>query len=435
MSRFAKKIERIAPFTQVEWSSAKAKQNLGAVHTRLRLLQQSKRRRQRRLLVAAAAVIGVVALCWGANAFLQRKSILPNQVKAQVVESVRQHGVAHSPQISTPVSDTAQSSLRNDTPSLIGHARGNGSVRVAPETALSSPEIADTVSENGAPLRFEDGSSATPLQSATRMVVKSVSDAQVVLALQHGRARFDVTPNAKRRFQVDVGFVDVVVLGTSFTVNRSLEDVSVTVHRGVVRAQWTGGSREIRPGQGQVLFSRASGHSPVVVLPQVPQKLQTPMISYDGEDSPLRKGRDERIPRTSGNRSDAVTVPGTMTMADVLRAADAQRLKGHSIAAAKLLQDGLLRFPNSPQAATASFTLGRVLLEECQLPKEAALAFFNARSKRPFGALAEDALAREVEAWQKAGDKQQAKRLAIKYLELYPKGARIKSVRRFGSIE
>ena len=83
----------------------------------------------------------------------------------------------------------------------------------------------------------------------------------------------------------------------------------------------------------------------------------------------------------------------------------------------------------------AAFTLGRVLLEELGRPAEAADAFADAVRLAPTGPMTEDAIAREVEALSRAGESLAAKQLAQHYLEQFPTGRKLKSVRRFGGIE
>ena len=77
----------------------------------------------------------------------------------------------------------------------------------------------------------------------------------------------------------------------------------------------------------------------------------------------------------------------------------------------------------------AAFTLGRLKLEELGKPSEAARAFEEARRLAPKGPLAEDALAREVEAWVKAGEADKASAAATEYKKRYPRGVRLEWVR------
>lgn len=93
------------------------------------------------------------------------------------------------------------------------------------------------------------------------------------------------------------------------------------------------------------------------------------------------------------------------------------------------------RHPHDPRAPLAAFTLGWILLDELGRPTEAAEAFARACTLSPQGPLAEDALAREVEAWSRASDVARALERAETYLAKYPHGTRARSVRRFGGLE
>jgi transmembrane sensor len=84
--------------------------------------------------------------------------------------------------------------------------------------------------------------------------------------------------------------------------------------------------------------------------------------------------------------------------------------------------------------AVAAFSLGKVLLEELDEPAPAAEAFARARAAQPAGALAEDALAREVEAWSRARAAGMARLRAAEYLRRYPRGRRAREVRELGGL-
>ena len=90
------------------------------------------------------------------------------------------------------------------------------------------------------------------------------------------------------------------------------------------------------------------------------------------------------------------------------------------------------RYPRDAHAPAAAFTAGRLLLESLGRPREAALAFAQARALAKDGPLSEDALAREVEALHAAGDRAGARQRAELYRQSFPAGSRLSSVMRFG---
>lgn len=124
-----------------------------------------------------------------------------------------------------------------------------------------------------------------------------------------------------------------------------------------------------------------------------------------------------------------------LTPEALLLYADVARLSRHPADAVAPLRTLVARHAQDPRAPLAAFTLGRVLLDHLGRPREAAAAFAQAQALDPEGALAEDALAREVEAWSRADDIPRARERARAYLERYPGGSRVRSVRRFGELE
>ena len=74
-------------------------------------------------------------------------------------------------------------------------------------------------------------------------------------------------------------------------------------------------------------------------------------------------------------------------------------------------------------------------LEKLGQPERAARAFETARTLAPAGSLAQDALAREVEALSKGGNVQKAYVRAQEYLERYPNGRRVRAVQLYGGMK
>jgi transmembrane sensor len=120
---------------------------------------------------------------------------------------------------------------------------------------------------------------------------------------------------------------------------------------------------------------------------------------------------------------------------DLLLAADVARLSHHPAEAVDPLRELLVRYAADPRAPLAAFTLGRVLLDELGRPTEAAAAFARAQALQPDGPLNEDAIAREVESWSRAGDSERAHQLADDYVRRYKDGRRVRAVRRFGGLD
>ena len=118
----------------------------------------------------------------------------------------------------------------------------------------------------------------------------------------------------------------------------------------------------------------------------------------------------------------------------LLRAADAARLSDHPEASIGYFSAVLRDHRNHPATPLAAFTLGRELLEHLGRPVEAAEAFALASQLAREVTLAQDALAREVESWSKAGRAEEAYQRALLFSERYPKSRRLRTVELLGGL-
>jgi transmembrane sensor len=106
-------------------------------------------------------------------------------------------------------------------------------------------------------------------------------------------------------------------------------------------------------------------------------------------------------------------------------AADAARLSNHPEEALPYLRRVTRDYPRDSRAALSAFTQGRILLSQLGRPAQAAEAFAQSRRLAPSGALAEPALAREIEALNRAGQSDRAAVLASEYARRYPNGKQV----------
>jgi transmembrane sensor len=314
------------------------------------------------------------------------------------------------------------------------------------------------------PLKLADGSRVKALANGAAVSVEGNEPKRIHLRLDAGGARFDVIPDKQREFTVRAGSVEVAVLGTVFDVERGEGRVRVAVSRGKVRvrtgvtasgsiataivkageSQWFD---DVAPKEHTIASAdhgqqpTAAGTSPLTAAKQAPGRGRHLSQLRDRN----REDRDE-TPRAawrslsqSGDYEGAYRLLQQSTVEDddsgaLLDAADAARLSGHPQVAVTYLRKVLDQHRESPVAPLAAFTLGRVLLERLGQPSEAADAFATARQLAPNGSLAQDALAREVEAWSKAGRPDDAYRRAQDYVETYPKGRRLRAVQLYGGL-
>jgi len=249
-----------------------------------------------------------------------------------------------------------------------------------------------------------DGSRVVP-DGPTTVLDKAIeSDADILFELQSGGAHFEVARRPSRTFRVHAGPVTVQVIGTRFQVRRQDDHATVSVTEGRVLVSWWGGSRELGVGEAGT-FPPQPADAPVAATAPVAPAPTT-----------RRRAPDPRP--------------------DVLFAhADRARKDGKPDVAVAHLRTLIDRFPADPHAPVAAFTIGRLLLESLGQPREAAASFQRARALANGAPVAEDALAREVEAWASAGEHTLARRRAELYRQLYPRGARLNAVVRVGGLD
>lgn len=240
---------------------------------------------------------------------------------------------------------------------------------------------------------------ATPLSADTVVYTSDDRRDAVAMRLERGAARFEVRHDPSQAFRVDAGPVLVEVIGTEFTIARDAHQATVTVHRGEVRAHWHEGAAVLRAGE-------AATFPPAVV-----------------QEPPAR-------PRPTARSAPpaAVEPPPEETVDQLLEAADRARLDGRTDDAVSLLERALARPLDPEREAVAAFALGNVRSRRGE-PALAARTFARAHAADPDGALAEDAIAREVEAWAHAHDAERARDAARRYQQRYPDGRRSKMVR------
>ena len=119
---------------------------------------------------------------------------------------------------------------------------------------------------------------------------------------------------------------------------------------------------------------------------------------------------------------------------DLLLAADVARQAGRPERAVPFLERVVAEHPREMCAQLAGFSLGKIYLDNLDQPALAARRFADVRAMAPAGGLAQDALAREVEAWARAGETARARDGALEYAHVYPHGQRLAAVRDLGGI-
>jgi transmembrane sensor len=339
-------------------------------------------------------------------------------------------------------------------PWMLGH--GNPG-QVAGRADPGAPRDPVTFAPSRRVVRLEDGSTATLLEENSELVLSHASDSEVKFRLDQGSAAFDVMPSLTRTFSVESAGIEVIVLGTAFTVERRSDSVAVGVQRGRVRVIDATGDSVLEAGEKRAF---------TIVNRPVHGSAPHPSTEHSGENAvaeeaaPVSPGAGPTAGSSETSRSHGGASSGWRVYAergefakaygqlanagraavhddvqDLLLAADAARLSGHPADSVPYLHRVTIGHRRDPRSALAAFTLGRVLLTQLGSPREAALAFADAQRLAPEGSLVEDALAREVEAWYRAGSADQAKLRASTYLRRFPSGRWSEAVRQYAGAE
>jgi transmembrane sensor len=274
-----------------------------------------------------------------------------------------------------------------------------------------SPPVAKSAAVDASHWYLTDGSQI--LIDGPSTVIQKTLDSRTEMAfeLTAGGAKFDVARRPERIFRVHAGPISVQVLGTKFAVQRRDARSSVSVERGRVLVSWAGGSREL-----------AAGEMGLFPPPNPAELAAAEASSRRVEAKAAGPSREDELERVTGPSA-------------LFARADRARAEGQPERALGPLRAITEQFPSDPRAPMAAFTRGRLLLESLGRPREAASAFAQTRRLGAGGTLAEDALAREVDALRAAGDLRSARERAELYRSLYPKGIRLHAVMRSGGLQ
>jgi len=317
-------------------------------------------------------------------------------------------------------------------------------IQHTPPSVEAAPPSARRALTVGAPVRLADGSDATANPNS-QLFLEVDRPEQVVLQLAAGSAHFEVVPNKHRNFSVYVDSLEVAVVGTSFDVERSDKRMRVAVKHGKVRVR--GSSSPVYVQAGEALWfdlepdplseSSAERAAHGSGRASTPNKREPARHSAGGRTETSRI--EWRTLNQDGDVEGAYRLLEQGAAVDdsveaLMEAADAARIAGHLDQTVRYLRKAVADHRPDPAAPLAAFTLGRLLLGQLGRPSEAAEAFATVRALAPEGDIAQDALAREVEAWSKAGRLDQAYVRAQLFIQSYPESRRRRVVEFYGGL-
>lgn len=288
------------------------------------------------------------------------------------------------------------------------------------------------------PYRLEDGSTIQLATGARGRLAETAAGAH--FDLHSGRAVFDVVRRANQRWVVAAGGVEVVVLGTRFSVAlgpRGTVDVEVERGRVAVRAPGRGAPIELAVGERlrsegtRITIERLDAGATAGRAAPAPTSSDATAAapgpsSSTGAEAPV----DWRTLFAAQRYPQALARAKALGFDRLAREADAQtlaeladvaRLGGDPALAASCLLALERRFPGSPQATAARFLLGRVYV--VQGNGAAATAAFEEYLRRsPDGGYASEALGRLMELYSARGERSRAEAAARRYLGRAPQG-------------
>ncbi|HEX4337335.1 MAG TPA: FecR domain-containing protein [Polyangiaceae bacterium] len=292
-------------------------------------------------------------------------------------------------------------------------------------------------------LSFDD-TSTLDASAGTELDLLESSGQAFATAMRGGIATWDVRPGGPRLWRIECGPVTVEVVGTRFTVERQPRFVRVAVARGAVLVRGEPvPDRVVRVAAGEAIVIPLSNAAPRTanIAPSTPPAsvMDTPAPSALSPTQ-LEKSRDNRPPATLAPSRSAATpsqAPSSAPVASVadfsvaehrpaiaaaLSEADKLRRESQYLAAARVLEAVLAEHGSEPGASVAEFSLARLYLDSLGNPALASNHLASAMMRGLPVALADDALARLVEANARAGNLNGARDAAARYRALYPNG-------------
>lgn len=277
------------------------------------------------------------------------------------------------------------------------------------------------------PLTFSDGTSLK-LAPQTRARVAELTSSGASVALETGRLEAHVLPRRGAAWSVIAGPYTVRVTGTEFRVSweadREVLEVYVAHGSVAVTGPVLTGAQSL--GKNQLLtvslperraaISDGTETTPPAPAPSAEAAPSEASTRAPGSSQPARASFEQLLQSSSAE--------------ELLKLADGARMSGQAARAKQALHSVRQRFPRSRAAGIAAYTLGVTAFDQRGAYAEAAGWFETYLREEPAGSLAREALGRQLEAVDKAGQRARATSLAERYLKLYPAGPHHKIARR-----
>ena len=328
------------------------------------------------------------------------------------------------------------------------------------------------------PLRLRRGDDLiVALDRSTRAQVETLRDDRLALGLETGCIAIEVDPAAELAVAIETNLGRVLVQGTVFAVEITDEEVRVEVVRGSVEVESPAlayGSTEVSAGESLSIRTKhvtalgverraailallgiepgqpAAGGENEAVATRVeelapeqqagattsgkPARADTAAPASPGReaDKPLEAADqlepepEEQIPAAEPEPAAEALPP---TPGELIRVARERRLSGDWKGAAEAYQQVLSLHPNRPEAVTVLLPLAEIELEHLGRPALALGHFTQYGTRRPNGALAEEAFYGRCAALRALGHKDREILALEEFLSRFPRSVHAKNAR------
>jgi hypothetical protein len=262
----------------------------------------------------------------------------------------------------------------------------------------------------------------------SRLSVEETRGSDVAVRLHRGEARFDVARRSSGAFRVRASTgrgepVEVVVVGTTFTVGHEDTEVSVRVERGVVEVHAAGQIARLTAGDAW----RSSPPAPSADLdvrggPGGLEELEEASEGFDEapEGFPTASESAATAPAGASARR-APRTRGTPDARALFELAREARQAGSVAEAARLYGEIVVHHGDDPRADVAAFELARLRMDHLGDPRGALGAIDRALGGRG-GAFREDAMARRAVLLDRLGRDRECRSAREAYLAAFGAG-------------
>jgi tetratricopeptide (TPR) repeat protein len=253
----------------------------------------------------------------------------------------------------------------------------------------------------------------------------------MALDLEHGRVDCDITPRPGRHFTVAAAGVTVRVKGTKFGVELAptRDRVNVDVVRGLVEVSWQNGAehRDLAAGEHWSIDLRrpATLDAPDA---EATSATETAAAGDSAETAPSEPAPAEST--KSGASSARAPHETSVGARELLDLGNAARRAGDAAGAARAYEQLLTLHPTDGRAGLAAFELGRLRMDRLGDIQGAIQALQKAVMMAPGAGFREDAMARLVQAYARAGAIERCRSAQGAYLSSYPGGVHASAVAR-----